>query len=82
MCLLLFRLGRRGDLGLGGPVGRFQCHCRVSRLDLRLGGMWLWCYERVSMPERPFEGRVARLVLRILRAARKARGVWRICSGG
>ena len=82
MCLLLFQLCRRGDLSLGGLVGRFQCHYRVLRLDLRLGGMWLWCYERADMLEQPFEGREVHLVLRIQRAARKVRGVWRICSGG
>ena len=45
MCLLLFHLRRRGDLGLGGLVGQSQPHRRALRLDLPLGGMWLWCYE-------------------------------------
>ncbi len=82
MCLLLFRLRGRGDLGLVGLVGRPQRHRRALRLDLRLGGLWLWCYERGDMPEQPFEGRVAHPGLHILRAARKVRGVSRICSGG
>ena len=82
MCLLAFRLCRRGDLGLGWLVGRPQRHRRALRLDLRLGGMWLWCYERAGMPGQPFEGRVAHPALHILRAARKVRGVSKICSGG
>ena len=82
MRLLLFHLCRRGDLGLGGLVGRPQRHPRALRLDLPLGGMWLWCYERADMPEQPFEGRVAHPGLHIPRAARRARGVWRICSEG
>ena len=82
MYLLLFRLCRRGNLGLGGLVGRFQCHRRVLWWDLRLGGMWLWCFGRADMPVRPFEGQVVHRALHSLRAARKARGVWRICSEG
>ena len=82
MCLLLFHLYRRGDLGLGDLVGRFRRHRRALPLDLRLGGMWLWCCGRADMPERPFEERGVHRALHILRAARKARGVWRICSEG